>query len=78
MDYENSFQGYTLPGEPMGSMIDSAYVHVASLPAPGPKLAVVLLTDIFGLDFVNCKIQADRLSKALKVDVWVPDLFNGV
>lgn len=77
MSCENCFKGYILPGEPSGSIVDGAYLHAASSPAPGPKRAVVLFTDIFGLDLVNCKIQADLLSEKLNMDVWVPDLFDG-
>ncbi|KZV76161.1 alpha/beta-hydrolase [Peniophora sp. CONT] len=77
MSCENCFKGYILPGEPSGSIVDGAYLHAAPSPAPGPKRAVVLFTDIFGLDLVNCKVQADALSEKLNMDVWVPDLFDG-
>ena len=77
MSCENCFKGYILPGEPSGSMVDGAYLHAATSPVPGPKRAVILLSDIFGLPLVNSKIQADLLSEALNVDVWVPDLFDG-
>ncbi|KAG8807843.1 hypothetical protein FRC17_004238, partial [Serendipita sp. 399] len=43
----------------------------------GEKLAVVLLTDIFGLQLKNPKIIADNFSKRLNCDVYVPDLFEG-
>ena len=75
--------GYILPGEPKGEMQDAAYF------TPGPaasgseaapsddKKAIVLLTDIFGLPLVNCKIVADRLAERVGCDVWIPDQFGG-
>ncbi|KAF8903658.1 dienelactone hydrolase endo-1,3,1,4-beta-D-glucanase [Gymnopilus junonius] len=40
------------------------------------KRTVLLLTDAFGLPLKNCKIMADKFSKILKCDVWIPDYFN--
>lgn len=61
--------------EPTGKMVGDAYFHESS---SGSKTrAVILLTDIFGLPLVNCKIIADEISNKLDCDVWVPDLFNG-
>ena len=72
-------QGYILPGEPSGSIVDGAYFVAApeGAAASGPKKAIVLLTDIFGLPLKNSKILADELSKRVSCDVWVPDLFAG-
>ncbi|KIK69560.1 hypothetical protein GYMLUDRAFT_33933 [Collybiopsis luxurians FD-317 M1] len=68
-------KGSVLPGEPTGTMVDGAYF--AAGPEGNTSRAIILLTDIFGLPLVNCKILADRISKRLSCDVWVPDLFNG-
>lgn len=46
-------------------------------PEGGQKKAIVLLTDIFGLPLVNCKILADAFNERVGVDVYVPDLFQG-
>lgn len=62
-----------MKGETTGTMIDGAYYHEG----PNKSRAVVLLTDIFGLPLVNCKLLADRLSNELQCDVWVPDYFTG-
>ncbi|KAF5389175.1 hypothetical protein D9757_003524 [Collybiopsis confluens] len=68
-------KGKVLPGKPTGRMVNDAYF------APGPEgnssRAIILLTDIFGLDLINSKILADIISQRLQCDVWVPDLFNG-
>ena len=40
--------------------------------------AIILLTDIFGVDLVNCKLNADEISKRVGCDVWVPDFFGGM
>ena len=70
-------QGYILPGEPKGTMIDGAYFSPAPEGAESTK-AIVFLTDIFGLGLKNSKILADELAKKVGCDVWVPDLFAGV
>ena len=69
-------QGYVLPGEPTGTMIDDTYFAAAPEGASSTK-AIVLLTDIFGLPLKNNKILADELAKRVGCDVWVPDLFGG-
>ncbi|KAG9043987.1 hypothetical protein FS837_008925 [Tulasnella sp. UAMH 9824] len=77
--------GYILPGEPSGEMVKAvtsspeAYLsskHTKPLQG-GQKKAIVLLTDIFGLPLVNCKILADAFNESVGVDVYVPDLFKG-
>ena len=62
-----------MDGEPEGQMVDGAYLHEGS----NKSRAIIFLTDIFGLPLVNCKIMADKMSKELDCDVWVPDMFNG-
>lgn len=54
-------------------MKDGAYLHEGT----NKFRAVFLFTDIFGLNLVNSKLMADRFSKELGCDVWVPDLFGG-
>lgn len=75
MSCEQCTQGSVMNSEPTGKMVGNAYLHESS---SGSKTrAVVLLTDIFGLPLVNCKIIADEISTRLDCDVWIPDLFNG-
>ncbi|KAI0056285.1 dienelactone hydrolase endo-1-3,1,4-beta-D-glucanase [Artomyces pyxidatus] len=76
MSCENCFKGYILPGLPVGSIVHGDYYSPAETPTD-PKKALILLTDIFGLDLVNSKLLADYFAKTLAVDVWVPDLFDG-
>ena len=76
---EDCTKGFTLPGEPVGSILsdfDGAYFTTGHVEGD-TKRAIVLLTDGFGLPLVNCKIVADYLAKTLSCDVWVPDIFNG-
>ncbi|KAF7316584.1 DLH domain-containing protein [Mycena indigotica] len=40
-------------------------------------MAIILLTDIFGLPLNNARIIADNFAKSLECDVYVPDLFAG-
>jgi carboxymethylenebutenolidase len=73
---EHCVQGHTLQGTPSGTFQGSAYLH----PAPtgsSTKRAVVVLTDIFGLNLVNNKLITDEYSKRLECDVWCPDIFEG-
>ena len=45
---------------------------------PGEStVAIILLTDAFGLPLKNSKIIADTLSERLGCDVWIPDIFAG-
>ncbi|KIJ17903.1 hypothetical protein PAXINDRAFT_175627 [Paxillus involutus ATCC 200175] len=74
-------KGYILEGTPSGTItkvngVDAYFVSGAP-PDPSKSIAIVLLTDAFGLALVNSKIIADKISKELACDVWVPDLFNG-
>ncbi|KAG8987452.1 hypothetical protein FRB90_003330 [Tulasnella sp. 427] len=82
----NCLSGYILPGEPSGEMVKAvngspeAYFsskHTKPSSEAGKKKAIVLLTDIFGLPLVNCKILADAFNERVGVDVYVPDLFAG-
>ena len=65
-------------------MIGTAYHRSAPASPSGTdasKHAIILLTvltDIFGLAIKNPRIIADLLSEKVGVDVWVPDVFNGV
>lgn len=80
MSCEQCTQGYVLQGEPEGTMVDGAYFHAAPTTEGaegGSARAIVLLTDIFGLPLVNCKLMADEFARRVGCDVWVPDLFDG-
>ncbi|KAF9236488.1 dienelactone hydrolase endo-1-3,1,4-beta-D-glucanase [Melanogaster broomeanus] len=74
-------RGSILEGTPTGAInkvngVDAYFVSGA--PSDAPKgIAVVLLTDAFGLPLVNSKLIADKIAKDLACDVWVPDLFDG-
>jgi carboxymethylenebutenolidase len=70
-------EGFILPGEPKGSMVGHNYFTPAPSDATERTKAIILLTDIFGLPSPNPKIIADHLAEHVRVDVWVPDLFNG-
>jgi hypothetical protein len=82
---KNCVSGHVLPGEPKGALKDGAYIYSYGpenqshdgAPDPAGKKAIILLTDIFGLDLKNSKILADSFGERLKCDVLVPDLFNG-
>ncbi|KAF7314237.1 DLH domain-containing protein [Mycena kentingensis (nom. inval.)] len=83
MSCPQCFSGAVLDEQPTGSM-STEFPGAYLAPAPADtdlsthnKRAILLLTDIFGLDLVNSKILADNFAKQLKCDVWVPDLFDG-
>ncbi|KAH7888332.1 hypothetical protein F5I97DRAFT_1827810 [Phlebopus sp. FC_14] len=57
-----------------------AYVARASAVPSTTKLTnftVVLLSDVFGLPFVDLTILADKRASDLGCDVWIPGLFDG-
>ena len=70
--------GNLLPGTPKGTEENGAYLAKGSNQEDTKDKAVVLFTDIFGLDVPNPKIIADTIAERTGFDVWVPDLFNGV
>lgn len=74
---EHCTQGYVVPGEPTGRMVDGSYFSPAPEDLKTKARAIVVFTDIFGLPLQNCKIIADALAARVGCDVWVPDLFNG-
>ncbi|KAG7443073.1 alpha/beta-hydrolase [Guyanagaster necrorhizus] len=75
MSCPDCFRGAALSGEPKGTISDVNGAYLAS--RPSSSRAVVLLSDIFGLDLPNPKLQADFFSEQLGCDVWVPNMFNG-
>jgi carboxymethylenebutenolidase len=77
MTCANCYKGFTLPGEPKGTMVGLDYFAAAPNDATERAKAIVLLTDIFGLRLPNPRIIADQLAEQVGVDVWVPDFFNG-
>ncbi|KAI6041374.1 dienelactone hydrolase, partial [Pisolithus marmoratus] len=79
-------RGSVLAGKPTGSIVkvDGTEAYFAKGPPsksalfePKGSVAVVLLSDAFGLPLVNIKLIADKLANDLLCDVWVPDLFDG-
>lgn len=63
-----------MTGKAEGSIqADGAYFHPRPADATAPPTsAVLLLTDVFGLNLNNPKVMADEMSKTVGVDVYVP------
>jgi len=85
MSCPSCIEGHVLPGKPKGSILpefSNAYLspRPSTSKAEGApsKRAVIILTDVFGLQIPNPKIIADNLAEKLNCDVWVPDYFNGM
>ncbi|KAG2145889.1 Alpha/Beta hydrolase protein [Suillus clintonianus] len=76
-------RGSILEGVPTGSFTEidgvKAYLASSTGDANGRQggRAIFLLSDGFGLPLVNSHLLADKFSKELSCDVWIPDLFNG-
>lgn len=79
-------RGSILAGKPTGSIVKVNGTDAYFAPSPPSEsaqsesngsVAVVLLSDAFGLPLVNIKLIADKLASDLQCDVWVPDLFDG-
>ena len=83
MSCPHCVRGFPLPGEPKGVlrtdlMLDAYLASPKAISeqwTPASR-AVVLLTDIFGLNLPNPKLLADRFSQELGCDVWVPNFFD--
>ncbi|KAL1733758.1 Alpha/Beta hydrolase protein [Schizophyllum commune] len=77
MSCPHCVRGFPLPGEPKGVlrtdlMLDAylASPNATSEQWTPASRAVVLLTDIFGLNLPNPKLLADRFAQELGCDVW--------
>ncbi|KAG0700441.1 dienelactone hydrolase [Suillus ampliporus] len=76
-------RGSILEGKPAGSFTEidgvRAYLASSTEDANGGQggRAIILLCDAFGLPLVNSQLLADKFSKELSCDVWIPDLFDG-
>lgn len=79
MSCPDCFRGVAFDTEPQGvlSDIEGAYLATAKGDTPSATRAVIVLTDIFGLQLPNAKVLADLYAEQLGCDVWVPDLFGG-
>jgi len=73
--------GHSRVGETKGKIIDIAGVptYLASPPeeTKAPHAAIVIITDIFGWDFVNARLFADAQAAASGINVYLPDFFLG-
>jgi hypothetical protein len=75
-------RGSILEGKPMDSFTEingvKAYLtSTGDVNARKDGRAIILLSDGFGLPLVNSHLLADKFSKELSCDVWIPDLFDG-
>ncbi|KAH8832182.1 dienelactone hydrolase endo-1-3,1,4-beta-D-glucanase [Flagelloscypha sp. PMI_526] len=80
MSCPDCVKGELLVGEPRGIIQnDASYFSCAPKPTVNETKtkAIVLLTDIFGLQIPNPKLIADHLANQLNMDVYVPDMFDG-
>lgn len=82
MSCPDCYRGSILEGKPTGSFteIDGIKAYLApsaqeTCNVPQSR-AIILLTDVFGLPLVNSRLLADKFSKELSCDVWIPDLFT--
>jgi len=74
---EDCVKGYLAEGHPSGHVAQFAGVDTYfSKSLEGAKAAIVVITDVFGLEFNNNKLLADTFTKHTGIPVVVPDLFN--
>ncbi|KAK0270630.1 hypothetical protein LTR35_010838 [Friedmanniomyces endolithicus] len=71
-------KGFEWDGTPEGKAVpfptasNQAYVTGSNSDA-----AVMLITDVFGWDFINNRLLADHFAREANVTVFMPDFFNG-
>ncbi|KAK5692852.1 hypothetical protein LTR97_010328 [Elasticomyces elasticus] len=71
-------KGFEWDGTPEGKAIpfptasNQAYVTGSNTEA-----AVMLITDVFGWDFINNRLLADHFAREANVTVYMPDFFDG-
>jgi carboxymethylenebutenolidase len=83
MSCPDCYRGSILEGKPTGlfTEVDGVAAYLASnLQDTNARQsrAIILLSDAFGLPLVNSHLLADKFSKELSCDVWIPDLFDGI
>ncbi|KIY64969.1 dienelactone hydrolase endo-1,3,1,4-beta-D-glucanase [Cylindrobasidium torrendii FP15055 ss-10] len=79
MSCPDCFRGVAFDTELRGVLTDveGAYLATPKGETSSTTHAVIVLTDIFGLQLPNAKVLADLYAEQLGCDVWVPDLFGG-
>ncbi|OJA14739.1 hypothetical protein AZE42_03191 [Rhizopogon vesiculosus] len=70
-------RGSILEGKPTGLFTEIHGVKAYLASGAHQSRAIILLSDVFGLPLVNSHLLADKFSKELSCDVWIPDLFDG-
>ncbi|OAX41747.1 dienelactone hydrolase endo-1-3,1,4-beta-D-glucanase [Rhizopogon vinicolor AM-OR11-026] len=70
-------RGSILEGNPTGLFTEIHGVKAYLASGAHQSRAIILLSDVFGLPLVNSHLLADKFSKELSCDVWIPDLFDG-
>jgi len=79
MDFcENCVTGTPKEGAPTGKIVKIAGLDTyVSRPEKPSSSAIVILTDVFGVPFINNQLLADNFTKETGFLCVVPDLFNG-
>ncbi|KAJ7574570.1 dienelactone hydrolase endo-1,3,1,4-beta-D-glucanase [Mycena floridula] len=78
MSCPDCITGSAIDGEPTGVFSeDIKGAYFAASPTGSSKVAIILLTDIFGLPYKNSRLLADKFAASVQCDVWVPDIFDG-
>ncbi|KAK3111239.1 hypothetical protein LTR53_013715 [Teratosphaeriaceae sp. CCFEE 6253] len=71
-------KGFVWDAEPTGKTIpfptSSNQAYVAG---SNPDVAVMLIPDIFGWDFVNNRLLADHFAREIDATVYLPDFYGG-
>lgn len=77
-EHEHCTTGTIAVGEPVGSetVIAGRQTYVTG-PESSEGKAILFLTDVFGMQFVNNRLLADTYAKGVNVRVYLPDLFDG-
>jgi dienelactone hydrolase len=72
--------GFTHDGTPKGTTgtIANLPTYIAKpTSTPAKPGIIVLITDVFGWEFVNCRILADKYAEMSGRTVYVPDFMSG-
>lgn len=66
-------------GTPSGheTTLASNPCYKTSPPNPNPKTAILLIHDLLGWEFPNCRLLADHYAAETNTTVYVPDFFGG-
>lgn len=68
-------QGFEWDGKPTGREATIGGTHQAYVTGSNSNVAIMLIHDLFGWEFINNRLLADHYAREIDATVYVPDLY---